>query len=81
MAVDGVISEISGTVCAIPPGVDKAFLSIHDPAYRMFIDADWRPDLPPQQLPECWDGEVAMMKIIDPEKIPAGIVFPLANKF
>ena len=81
MALDGVICEICGTVCAIPPGVDKAFLSIHDPAYQMFIDANWRPDLPPQQLPECWDGEVVMMKIINPEKIPAGICFPLANKF
>ena len=81
LALDGVICEVCGTISIVPPGISKAFLSIHDPYYCVLNNAGWLPDLPPQQLPECWDGEVAMMKIIDPEKIPAGIVFPLANKF
>lgn len=81
MALDGVIAEICGTVAAIPPGVSKAFLSIHDPAYRQLVQLNWQPDLTPEELPECWDGEVVMMKILDPGKIPQGIFFPLANKF
>ena len=81
LALDGVICEVCGTISTVPPGISKAFLSIHDPYYCVLHNAGWLPDLPPQQLPECWDGEVAMMKIINPEKIPSGIFFPLANKF
>lgn len=81
LALDGVICEVCGTISTVPPGIFKAFLSIHDPYYCVLNNAGWLPDLPPQQLPECWDGEVAMMKIINPEKIPSGIFFPLANKF
>ena len=81
LSLDGVIAEVCGTISAIPPGITKAFLSIHDPAYAMLKKSGWLSDLPPQQLPECWDGEVVMMKILSPDKIPSDILFPLAHKF
>ena len=81
LALDGVIAEVCGKITAVPPGISKAFLSIHDPYYNVLQNAGWLPDLPPQQLPECWDGEVVMMKILSPGKIPSGIFFPLAHKF
>ena len=81
LAVDGVIGEVCGKIDTIPAGVDKAFLSIHDAAYSQLVNCGWQKDLPPEAIPECWDGEVAMMKIFHPEKIPAKLFFPLANKF
>ena len=81
LAVDNVIGEVCGKVESFPAGVNKAFLSIHDAAYCQLVNCGWQKDLPPQALQECWDGEVAMMKIFHPEKIPAKLFFPLANKF
>jgi hypothetical protein len=81
LAVDKVIGEVCGKVDTIPAGVNKAFLSIHDAAYCQLVNCGWQKDLPPELLQECWDGEVAMMKIFHPEKIPAKLFFPLANKF
>ncbi len=81
LAVDKVIGEVAGVVDVIPAGVNKAFLSVQDAAYSQLLNFGWQKDLPPQALQECWDGEVAMMKIFHPEKIPAKLFFPLANKF
>lgn len=82
LSVDNVIAEICGDIAVIPGGINRAFLSVFDPAYELLISAGWRVGADAAvTVPECWDGEVVMINALKPSKLTADLAFPLAHKF
>ena len=84
LAMDGVLAEYGGDIDAgmvDASGVGSALLSPADPLCAGLTGAGWRKQIHLNDLPECWENEAVMMRVLPGRSVPEELFFPLANKF
>ena len=84
LTTGGVLAEMAGDTDAVAGAVTEvptAFLAPHDPAARSLLRCGWQITPARSDAPDCWHGEVAMVKTLAGRPLPDELFFPLPDKF
>ena len=84
LAMDGVLAEYGGDINAgmvDGSGVGSALLFSADSLCSGLSALGWSKQIHRDDLPECWEHEAVMMRVLPGKSVPEELFFPLANKF